>query len=58
MQFLEIFVVIFKATGIQNVPYSVVKKSIGKYIKVAFSKHCLKHCFLLEIIYNNETNFW
>ena len=26
MQFLEIFIVIFKATGIQNVPYSVVKK--------------------------------
>lgn len=32
MQFLEIFIVIFKATGIQNVPYSWVKKSIGKYI--------------------------
>ena len=33
MQFLEIFIVIFKATDIQKyVPYSGVKKSIDKYI--------------------------
>lgn len=32
MQFLEIFIVIFKATGIQNVSYGGVKKSIDKYI--------------------------
>ena len=32
MQFLEILIMIFKVTGIQNVPYSVVKKAIGEYI--------------------------